>query len=61
MRPNWPDTNFELATLYGPRGHLARSSHRESLATAIEQNPHSADLHLLMGVMLFCDGERDRS
>ena len=61
VRPNWPDANFELATLYGPKGHLAKTSHRESLATAIEQNPQSADLHLLMGVMLFCDGERERS
>ncbi len=61
MRPNWPDTNFELATLYGPKGKLARTSHRESLASAIEQNPQSADLLLMMGVLLYCDGERDRS
>ena len=61
IRPNWPDANFELATLYGPKGHLAKTSHRETLASAIEQNPQSADLLLLMGVMLYCDGDRDQS
>lgn len=60
-RPNWPDTNFDLSTLYGPKGHLAKTSHREALASAIEQNPQSADLLVLMGVMLYCDGERERS
>jgi hypothetical protein len=59
--PTWPDKNFELTALYGPNGHLARISHRESLASAIEQNPQSADLLLLMGVLLYSDGERDRS
>jgi len=57
----WPDTNFELSTLYGPTGHLAKSSHREALASAIEQNPQAADLLVLMGVLLFCDGEHDRA
>jgi hypothetical protein len=61
VRPNWPDANFELTTLYGPKNHLARISHREALASAIEQNPQSADLLLLMGVLLYSDGERDRS
>jgi Tfp pilus assembly protein PilF len=61
VRPNWPDANFELAALYGVKNHLARLSHREALASAIEQSPQSADLLLLMGVLLYSDGQRDRS
>jgi Tfp pilus assembly protein PilF len=61
VRPNWPDANFELSTLYGPKNHLVRLAHRESLASAIEQSPQSADLLVLMGVLLYSDGERERS
>jgi Tfp pilus assembly protein PilF len=61
IRPNWPDANFELATVYGPDSKLAQASHRESLASAIEQNPQSSDQLVLMGLLLYCGGARDRA
>jgi Tetratricopeptide repeat len=61
MRPNWPDSNFDLSKLYGAEGHLAQGSHREALAAAIEANTHSPDLLVLMGVLLYSDGQRGRS
>ncbi len=60
LRPEWADSDFELGPLYGAN-HLAKLSHREGLAQAIEQNPLDAGLLLTMGAMLYFDGQKERS
>jgi tetratricopeptide (TPR) repeat protein len=61
IRPNWPESKFELTTIYGPDSQLAQAVHREALATAIEQNPQDADPLVLLGLLLHCSGERERA
>ncbi len=61
IRPAWPDSKFELSTIYGPHGELAQATHRETLAQAIEDNPHAPDQLVLMGLLLYCGGQQDRS
>ena len=61
LKPDWADGQFSLVSLYGAEQHLIKFSHREVLAQAIEQNPQDANLHLLMGAMLYFDGEQQRS
>ncbi len=61
IKPDWADSEFQLASLYGADNHLTQLSHREALAQAIEQNPQDAGLHLLMGALLYFDGAPDRS
>jgi Flp pilus assembly protein TadD len=61
MRPDWAESEFELISLYGAEHKLAKLSHREALAQAIELNAQSADLLTVMAIVLYFDGDRPRS
>lgn len=59
LDPDWPTKGFRLDTLYTDNA-VAKTAHLEALAQAAARGP-SEDLLFLLGVMLFCDGQKDRS
>lgn len=56
----WPRSNFRLDKIYADN-RLAKQARFELLAEAAEEDPGNADLWFLLGVHLYCDGQRDRS
>jgi len=58
--PAWPGSDFTLAELYGDNA-LAKSGQLDALAKASEDDPKSADLLFLVGVLLHFDGQPDRA
>ena len=40
---------------------MAKIAHRESLAKAVTEHPHSADMMFLLAVVLYCDDDPQRS
>jgi tetratricopeptide repeat protein len=60
IRPDWSDSAFRLDQIYGA-DQLAKTTHLESLAKAIEANPFDSELLVALGVQLYFDGQRDRA
>ncbi len=60
LKPDWPQTGFQLKSLYG-QNKIAKIAHRESLAKAVTEHPQSADLMFLLAVVLYCDEDPQRS
>lgn len=60
IRSDWSDSPLGLDQLYGP-DRLAKTSHIESLAKAVEANPFDANLLVALGMELYFDAERDRA
>jgi len=60
LDPGWVQTKFRLSELYGP-DEGAKNAHRDALAQAAENNPNDADLLFLLGVHLYCDGQKERA
>jgi Tfp pilus assembly protein PilF len=61
IQPNWSSADLDLAKIYGDANQLALTSHREALAQAIEANSQDGDQLMVMGIVLFFDGEAERS
>ena len=60
VRSDWRGTPFRLDDLYGGAA-VAKTQQIETLAGAVEANPFDADLLLVLGMMLFFDGQADRA
>lgn len=60
IRPEWSGSPFRLDQLYGP-DRIAKVSHIETLAKAVEANPLDSNLLLALGMQLFFDGQAERA
>jgi tetratricopeptide repeat protein len=60
IRPEWSGSPFRLDQLYGP-DRIAKVSHIEALAKAVEANPLDSNLLMALGVQLFFDGQAERA
>ncbi len=60
IRGQWNGSPFRLDQLYGP-DRIAKVSHLETLAKAVEANPLDANLLIAMGMQLFFDGQSERA
>ncbi len=60
IRSDWNGAPFRLDQFYGD-DQITKTSHIESLAKAAEDNPLDGDLLLLLGLMLYFDGQAERS
>ena len=60
IRSDWRNSGFRLDQIYGGDPVL-KTAHLESLAKAVEANPLDSELLMLMGLMLFFDGQAERS
>ncbi len=60
IRSDWTGSPFRLDQIYDGAA-LAKTSHIERLAKAVEANPFDAELLLVLGMQLFFDGEQDRA
>jgi tetratricopeptide (TPR) repeat protein len=60
IRSDWSNSPFRLDQLY-EGGALAKTSHFETLAKAVEANPLDSDLLLVLGMQLFFDGHPERA
>ena len=60
LKPDWVQAGFQLKSLYGAN-KIAKIAHRESLAKAVTEHPHSADMMFLLAVVLYCDDDPQRS
>ena len=60
IRPDWSDSPFRLRDIYGA-DVLAKTSHFEALAAAVEANAFDADLIMVLAIELYFDGERERA
>jgi hypothetical protein len=60
LQPNPAKWNLRLDDLYD-ENKMAKTAHLEALALAVENNPQSAELLLLLGLHLFFDGKGDRA
>ena len=60
IRPDWTDSEFRLDQIYGA-DRLAKTTHLENLAKAVEANPFDSDLLIALGMQLYFDGQRDRA
>lgn len=60
LQPDPTKWNLRLDDLYA-ENRIAKTAHLETLAQAVEENPQSADLLLLLGLQLFFDGQADRA
>ena len=58
--PEWRESGFLLDQIYG-ENRMAKSSHFEALALAVEKNPRDANLQFVLGVELFFDGQAERA
>jgi tetratricopeptide (TPR) repeat protein len=59
VRSSWRGSPIRLDAVYGPAGTAAKVQHLERLAEAVEVNSFDSDLLLVLGVMLFFDGQVD--
>jgi len=60
IRPEWSGSPFRLDQLYGP-DRIAKVSHIETLAKAVEANPLDSNLLMALGMQLFFDGQPQRA
>ncbi len=60
IRPEWSGSPFRLDQLYGP-DRIAKVSHIETLAKAVEANPLDSNLLMALGMQLFFDGQAERA
>lgn len=60
IRSDWTGTPVRLDQLYG-QDQLAKTSHLENLAKAVEANPLDATLLWALGMQLFFNGEPERA
>jgi hypothetical protein len=60
LQPDWPQSGFQLKTLYA-QNKIAKIAHRESLAKTVAEHPQSSDLMFLLAVVLYCDDTPQRS
>jgi hypothetical protein len=60
MRSDWSDWPFRLDQLYA-QDPLAKTSHIETLAKAVESNPLDSTLLFDLGMQLYFDGQHDRA
>jgi hypothetical protein len=60
IRPEWSGSPFRLDQLYGP-DRIAKVSHIEALAKAVEANPLDSNLLMALGMQLFFDGQAERA
>ncbi len=60
IRSDWTDSPFRLDQIYGG-DQLAKTSHLENLARALEANPFDSDLLVALGLQLYFDGQRNRA
>ena len=60
VRADWSTSPFRLDQLYGA-DQIAKTSHVESLAKAVEANPLDAELLMVLGLEIFFDGQQPRS
>jgi hypothetical protein len=60
IRAQWSGSPIRLDQLYGP-DRIAKVSHIETLAKAVEANPLDANLLVAMGMQLFFDGQAERA
>ena len=58
--PDWSAVKLELKDLYGD-DRIAKESHFESLAMAVQANPHDANLLFVLGMELYFDGQQERA
>ncbi|HEY2893112.1 MAG TPA: tetratricopeptide repeat protein, partial [Pirellulales bacterium] len=56
IRADWNDSPFRLDQLYGP-DQIAKTSHIETLAKAVEGNPLDSTLLWALGMQLYFDGQ----
>lgn len=59
MDPEWPETGFQLASLYGDN-QLSKGAHLDALVQAVTKG-QNADLLFLLGLVLFADDEPARA
>jgi len=60
LEPDWPQSGFRNAELYGDIPQV-KTTHFEALAAASEKDPHNPELLFLVGVMLHFDGKPERA
>lgn len=60
VEPEWPTSGFSLDQLYGAKQTL-KNKHLDAIAAAAASDPSNADLLLLIGVCLWCDGKQERA
>jgi cytochrome c-type biogenesis protein CcmH/NrfG len=60
MRSDWSDWPFRLDQLYA-QDPLAKTSHIETLAKAVESNPLDSTLLFDLGMQLYFDGQHERA
>jgi hypothetical protein len=60
IRPEWSGSPFRLDQLYG-LDRIAKVSHIETLAKAVEDNPLDSNLLMALGMQLFFDGQAERA
>jgi len=60
VRSDWADAPFRLDQVY-VADKIAKTTHQENLAKAVEANPLDANLLVALGMHLFLDGQRDRA
>ncbi len=60
IRSDWRNAGFRLDQIYGG-DPAVKTAHLEALAKAVEANPLDSDLLMLMGLMLYFDGQAERS
>jgi Tfp pilus assembly protein PilF len=61
IQPNWSPDDMDVGKLYGEANQLALTSHREALAQAIEANSQDSDQLMVMAIVLYFNGEPERS
>ncbi len=60
VRAGWANAPFRLDQIYGA-DKIAKTTHQENLAKAVEANPVNANLLVALGMHLFFDGQRERA
>jgi tetratricopeptide (TPR) repeat protein len=60
LEPNWSEADFELARLYG-ENQIAKTAHLEAVAAAAAEQPHDANLLLLVAIQLHFGGQPERA
>ena len=60
IRSDWTDSEFRLDQIY-VADRLAKTTHLENLAQAVEANPFDSDLLIVLGMQLYFDGQQDRA
>jgi tetratricopeptide (TPR) repeat protein len=60
LRSNWRGAALRLDTIYGG-ADLPKMQHLANLAKAVEDNPFDSDLLLVLGLVLYFDGQIDRA